>query len=115
MTLKIYLGPTIFVQKFVDSTPGLIHLNHVHKHDEGAVTVGTQCGRRTSVATTNLSCGGRGCSRQNRFENVKHVSVSGLYLEQESPTAIARVSSSNHDLNTLPARLSAVISRRQPS
>ena len=67
------------------------------------------------MTTTTLSCGGRGCSREDRFENVIHVSVSGLYLEQESPMAIARVSSSYHDLNTLPARLSAVMSRPQPS
>ena len=77
--------------------------------------VGTQCGRRTSVTTTTLSCGGRGCSRQDRFENVIHISVSVQYLEQESLTAIARLSSSYHDLNSLPARLSAVISRPQPS
>ena len=73
--------------------------------------VGTQCGRGTSVRTTTLWCGGRGCSRQDRFESVIHVLVSGLYLDQESPTTIARVSSSYHDLNTLPTRLSAVMSR----
>ena len=42
--------------------------------------VGTQCGRRTSVTTTTLSCGGRGCSRQDRFENVIHVSLSVVIL-----------------------------------
>ena len=77
--------------------------------------VGTQFGRGMSVTTTTLSCGGRGCSQLDRFENVIHVSVSGLYVEQESPTAIARVSSSYHDLNTLPARLSVLMSRPQPS